>query len=358
MITIRGRNVNEIYRKAREILPTIGVRQSSRAGTVLAAPHPVMSVYERPCERVLWDASRDANPFFHLCESLWMLAGRDDSQLLNEFVQDFGERFAESGGRIHGAYGARWRRHWDGDQLSAIVARLRRDPLDRRCVISMWDPTMDLVNPDEVSHDLHQELDVVFQEPRDLPCNTHLYPRVVGNQLDLTVLCRSNDIIWGAYGANAVHFSVLQEYLAAAIGVTVGTMYQLSNNWHAYESALARHPAPQRGTDFYDHHLGYVGDAPIGVSPSPLVTNPETFLAECVAWCQDPLNEYPRYTNKFLHETATYVARVNQIRKTNKRLALGHCDAIKAPDWRLACRRWLERRLEPSWREERDGRDK
>jgi thymidylate synthase len=52
--------------------------------------------------------------------------------------------------------------------------------------------------------------------------------------LDLTVLCRSNDVVWGAYGANAVHFSVLQEYLAGRIGVDVGVMYQFSNNYHGY----------------------------------------------------------------------------------------------------------------------------
>jgi hypothetical protein len=49
--------------------------QGSRAGDVLVAPHPVMSVTSIPTERVLFDPARDANPFFHLFESLWMLAG-------------------------------------------------------------------------------------------------------------------------------------------------------------------------------------------------------------------------------------------------------------------------------------------
>ena len=31
-----------------------------------------------PCERVLLYPERNANPFFHLYESLWMLAGRND----------------------------------------------------------------------------------------------------------------------------------------------------------------------------------------------------------------------------------------------------------------------------------------
>lgn len=357
MITIRGRNVNEIYAKARALLPQVGTWQASRAGRVLAAPCPVMSVYQRSAERVLWNSGRDANPMFHLCESLWMLAGRDDSAFLDEFVSDFGSRFAEPSGRLHGAYGARWRTHYDGDQLTAIVERMRRDPLDRRCVVSMWDPTMDLVNPLDCEEDGQYAY-----EPRDIPCNTHIYPRIRerlvedsarhgSHVLDLTVCCRSNDLIWGAYGANAVHFSVLQEYLAAALKCGVGTLYQFSNNWHAYESARARYPAPVSGSFNPDFYL-----EPNEVCSVPMVTNPDTFLAECVAWCEAP-TEPRSYENKFLSATATPMAVVNQLRKTNKQAALVMCQNIEAPDWRLACCRWLERRLEPAHREERDGRD-
>ena len=52
----------------------------------------------------------------------------------------------------------------------------------------------------------------------------------------MTVCCRSNDIIWGAYGANAVHMSMLQEFMAGCIGVPVGRYYQVSDNYHAYHN--------------------------------------------------------------------------------------------------------------------------
>ena len=47
--------------------------------------------------------------------------------------------------------------------------------------------------------------------------------KIKNGRLQMTVHCRSNDIIWGTYGANAVHFSILQEYVAARIGVDLGT---------------------------------------------------------------------------------------------------------------------------------------
>lgn len=51
----------------------------------------------------------------------------------------------------------------------------------------------------------------------------------------MMVTNRSNDIVWGCYGANAVHFSYLMEYIAAGVGVPVGKYRQVSNNLHMYD---------------------------------------------------------------------------------------------------------------------------
>ena len=79
--------------------------------------------------------------------------------------------------------------------------------------------------------DAHVDLGVAS---KDIPCNTHAYFLINNGRLDMTVCNRSNDIVWGCYGANAVHFSILQEYMAALIGVPVGRYWQISNNWHLY----------------------------------------------------------------------------------------------------------------------------
>jgi hypothetical protein len=79
------------------------------------------------------------------------------------------------------------------------------------------------------------------KQGKDFPCNTAAYfSRGVDGELNMTVTNRSNDMIWGAYGANAVHFSVLQEYMAAAIDCPVGRYWQVSNNLHAYLDTFAK----------------------------------------------------------------------------------------------------------------------
>src|SRR5436190_17085324 len=133
---INARNVNDAVVKGAQLLKSSGLSQDSRAGGTLEYPEPVCTVYERPLERVLFDPIRDANPFFHLMEALWMLAGRKDVAWLARFNQRMAT-YSDDGVVFNAAYGYRWRQQFDlktandeksHDQLSAIVRLLRADP--------------------------------------------------------------------------------------------------------------------------------------------------------------------------------------------------------------------------------------
>ncbi len=212
------RNVNEALPKMLQHLEERGERTSSRAGEVIVAPTPVTTVYREPTERVLFSPLRDANPFFHLVEALWMLAGKRDVATLAHYVRRMSD-FSDDGITFHGAYGYRWRQAWVLDQLVSVIALLKEKPQSRRAVIQIWD----------CQTDLH-----TYEKMKDIPCNLIVTPWIHNQLLDLTVFCRSNDVIWGAAGTNAVQFSILQEYLAAKLGIGIGSLYQVSNNFHAY----------------------------------------------------------------------------------------------------------------------------
>lgn len=217
MRTLEVRNVHQALPLGVDLLNKYGEKRTSRNGVVYVAPWPVTTVYHCPWERVLFWPQRDANPFFHLLESMWMLAGRNDISPLVKIVKRM-QNFSDDGVTQHGAYGYRWRHWFNRDQLKEIIEILDRNKDDRRCVLQMWDAEEDL-----------------GRSGKDVPCNTTAAFQINGRgRLDLMVFCRSNDIIWGAYGANAVHFSFLLEYVAAAIGVPMGRYYQISCNWHGY----------------------------------------------------------------------------------------------------------------------------
>lgn len=348
MHTIDVRNVHEALPEGIHHLHHYGVRTESRVGDVLVSPGPVMTVYRNPTERVLFWPERDANPFFHLMEALWMLAGRQDVAWLERFNSHMWA-FSDDGIKFHGAYGFRWRNHfmedYGVDQLEYVVRLLSNNPKTRRAVIQMWDAPEDLC-VDEKTASL------------DIPCNTHIYLRVrdVGPDrrvLDMTVCCRSNDIIWGAYGANAVHFSVLQEYLAAKLGLYVGILYQLSNNYHAYVDIFEKMDSlkdeirdPHRTVD----HNPYRKGGPVHI---PLVINPETFMAELDEFMKNESTSFGGlvFENTFLNYAVVLRNVYLEYKETKDATLAIQKIATDTPsvgdqlwDFRLAAHEWMWRR--------------
>jgi len=341
---------------AMHMLETLGERESSRAGDVLVAPWPVATVYERPTERVLFHAWRDANPFFHLYESLWMLSGRNDVAPLTRFVKRMSS-FSDDGFTFNAAYGHRWRRHHMGDQLVEIGRRLRNNHQDRRCVLKIWDQEQDLWDFELIQLDE----DVITGERssyvgKDAACNVSATFQVRKGALDMTVLCRSNDILWGCYGANAVHFSMLLEYIAARVGVPVGLYRQISVNWHAYESEWSK--VTRRQKDEQNRLKKAVGDDLLmsmdpysnrACQPYPLVTVvPEFWDEDCRRFVTNDGRapsgrfKYPFFTDVALPIVQAHDAYKDGDINTAVRILLG----CKAADWRIACVEWLNRRME------------
>lgn len=342
MHVINARNVGDAYVQGMAYIARVGQRADSRNGPVLVAPTPVCTVYAEPTERVLFDERRDANPFLHLAEAIWMLVGRCDGLFLTRFAAQFAE-YVEPDGRQHGAYGHRWRHAFGFDQLDAVVERLKKNRADRQAVIQMWDARWEEGN----DHDWYGSNDLNGNW-RDRPCNTHIYLRIVGSdrfpRLDLTVCCRSNDIIWGAYGANAVHFSILQEYLAARIGVGVGMLYQISNNWHAYVDV---YNAKFGNGIFYPPNDPYRFGGGDRVWPSQLVSDPETFDGEAAMVLEKAVDLQPFNTpkNRFLSNTLAPMLGCHYFfKEEGPERALSMVDLIDAQDWRRACKEWLIRR--------------
>lgn len=315
---IKVRNVNDAVHEGFWWLKTAGVDEDSRNGPVRVAPGPVVTEYSHPRERVLFDADRDANAVFHLLESLWMLAGRNDSASLLPYNARMAA-YAEASGTIHGAYGYRWRQKFGFDQILAIVQELKAKPTSRQCVLQMWHATLDL-----------------GVDAKDRPCNTHVYFQVRDNKLQMTVCCRSNDALWGAYGANAVHFSILQELMASAIGVGVGAYTQFSNNFHAYKNVpvaakwLEQPPAPMEKE--------YPPIYPLLQSSETI----EDFFVDCRTIFNPHLPQV--WNTSFFHRVVAPLKSVYDARKLKARTWKVQLDHVVDCDWKQAFIEWASRR--------------
>lgn len=364
MIVNNARSVSEALAQGLHAIRVNGIAKPSRVGDVLVAPQPVMTVYQNPLNRVLLSPMRDANPFFHVMETLWMLAGRNDLPWLTRFNSRFAS-YSDDGGKTQpGAYGYRWRNYFGHDQLQDIILELKQNPDTRRCVLAMWDGgsrhSWFNVHTTELSEVELQPGDfyAAVGGSADVPCNTHAYFDTIDGRLNMTVCCRSNDIIWGAYGANAVHFSFLLEYLSAMTGIPMGVYRQFSNNFHLYTNVVPREELMPlaRNVEDNDPYLtkpvyGAALKAPIEPARRvPLVTDPETFdaeLQEFNAWDgYGPYDVEARFTEPFFHSVAAPMYRAYMAFKDKKgyALAIEHTLDIKDSAWQQACTEWLLRR--------------
>lgn len=373
------------------------IKRPSRYGFTFTIDEPVTITYANPLKRVLFHPVRDCNPFFHLMEAMWMLAGQNRVQPMSYFVSRiaaFSDDDLTLGeiplhgranpatdfttGFMWGAYGYRWRKWFERDQLETVIRILRKDPSTRRCVLQMWEP---------------RDLQRVLGQPdcKDVPCNTevmfscrqtkqglerrhagqHLLPREERPdrepqhdcyELDTTVINRSNDLLWGALGSNYVTFSILQEYVANSCGFAVGRYHQVSNNLHVYvdpqtglwsqkwqpEDLITDSPQDYSADDLYvrdDHYSLFVcpyDDLQACELNRQRFDNILRFLFSDPTYLTKPPDDWHDlfYVNVIYPMLVSY----HCYRTKEFDRALRYAGQIVPYDWRVACTHWLRRR--------------
>lgn len=326
MIPLNCKNVNDAYYHGMHLIRDRGILVETRNGPAFRLGEPVATRYAFPMQRVLFEATRDCNPFFHFFEALWMLQGRNDTAFVGNIVKRMNE-FSDDGKTLNGAYGYRWRVWFDYDQIRAAIDVLKKDPSSRRIYIGMWDPSTDLT-----------------VQGKDVPCNLGIKLDVFDGVLNMYVTNRSNDIIWGAYGANMVHMSMLHEYIAAATGIPIGAYEQISMDYHAYKDIFAAKMVKllERGDDWHDPYSGgrIVDPMPMdGVALGSFDKDLRKFFTngQFIDTCHYE-TDYFEYTAKPMWRS------LMAYQKKDPSLAMARAFEIKAEDWRMACCEWLARR--------------
>lgn len=366
MKVLKSRNVNEALQKGILALKDEGREVSPRGIRTLEIKCPVTTVLRYPRERVLFNPVRNVNPFFHLMESLWILAGRKDVKVLSLFNKHVNQ-FSDNGSEFHGAYGHRLRNHFldsyyirpiDGltepgmevDQFEEIIALFKKDPDTRQGVLQIYDPAYDL-----------------NIRAKDIPCNTAAYLKIRDEKLNITVCNRSNDIIWGLYGTDIVQFSMIQEYIASMLEVEVGSYTHVSDSFHAYVDR------PDYGKLLYHYLSEDICDPyeSLGVRPMAMVFNKSTWESELLEIMNHldygmGSNPYQRsilrgsFKNPFFSDLVLPMLELWFFHK--KWLEIGHPVNVADPssyfppyiidarvDWAISAINWIHRRRNSVW---------
>ena len=182
-----------------------------------------------------------------------------------------------------------------------------------------------------------------IETSKDVCCNLLICFQIQHNKLAMTVCNRSNDLLWGMLGANVVHFSFLQEYMAAKIGVAIGHYHHFTNNLHVYTER--KDWQPQKLIEASNQFMYYYEES---ASHFKLVEDPERFDKEVIEFINNAAS--PRkWEEPFLNFVAFPMCWAFRLYKNKEyRSALNAMQCVKAEDWKIAGIDWLTKRKERS----------
>ena len=156
-------------------------------------------------------------------ELLWFLRGDTNVKYLNEHGVSIWDEWADEGGDLGPVYGQQWR-SWpaaDGetiDQMSGIIAEIRRNPDSRRLIVSAW-------NPAEVGK---------MALP---PCHCLFQFYVVDGRLSCQMYQRSADVFLGV-PFNIASYALLTLMVAQVTDLQPGEFIHTLGDAHLYLNHL------------------------------------------------------------------------------------------------------------------------
>ena len=160
-----------------------------------------------------------------IVELLWFLRGESNVGFLRRHGVTIWDEWADAEGELGPVYGVQWR-SWpapDGsriDQISALLAELRRNPDSRRLVVSAWN---------------------VAEIPRMAlpPCHAFFQFHVADGRLSCQLYQRSADLFLGV-PFNIASYALLTHMVAQQCDLEVGDFVWTGGDCHLYRNHLAQ----------------------------------------------------------------------------------------------------------------------
>ena len=281
---IRARNVNDGIAKYLKVLKDCAFIEKEKQDTVICFTEPVMTVFERPAECVLFWGEHSGNPIYNLMDAVWFFAGKSvvtQEQLLN-IIKDL------------------------NSNKTAVLCLKEKDIFKK-----------------------HEEFEslFVFEIKRDT--------------LSLTVFSSSNDFWNNEFGPDVVKYGMLMSFISAFTKTKIGNLYHFSNKAYGKKENIVKHLTSLPDASCYDaYSQGVLGCQIINYS------DPSAFLRDCEYFSEDPTDARRYYYNSFFYDVAYPVAMINKIRKQKTGDGMYWADRIKAQDWKIAICDWIERKVE------------
>ena len=167
-------------------------------------------------------------------ELIWLLSGNTNIKYLTDNNVHIWDEWADKDGNLGPVYGAQWR-NFNGqgiDQIKDVIERIKKNPQDRRLIVTAWNPA---------------QIDQMALPP----CHCFFQFDVTPNgRLNCQLYQRSCDMFLGV-PFNIASYSLLTIMMAQVCGLKAGEFVHTLGNAHIYNNhfeqvklQLSRTPYP------------------------------------------------------------------------------------------------------------------
>lgn len=164
-----------------------------------------------PEERVIKTPWRNFSESYAEREWNWYLSGNRSVEELKKYAPIW-DKMHSGDNIVNSNYGWQWTRN---GQLHKCIEQLKNNPGTRQAWISIFDGK--------------EKDDYKF----DTPCTLSIGFDVKADKLNMTVLMRSNDLVYG-FCNDTYCFSKLQKMVADALKLKIGKYYHFAHDMHIY----------------------------------------------------------------------------------------------------------------------------
>ncbi|MEN0612468.1 thymidylate synthase [Klebsiella grimontii] len=323
MHVIYGETINDVIMKLLEEVLNKGVSISTRNGDAITI-YDVSMILRNPRSRHLSLAGRKNNIFSTFAEAMWVLSGDNRIKPYLNFFLPRAPKYSDDGVIWRAAYGERIYAH---GQLENVVQQFKKEGIfTRRAVISLYMP----------HRDTNESLTKVYnlEHTVDIPCNNLIHFFITPDKkLNIKIVQRSGDLIFGVSNINIFEFSLLQEIVLYILQrevdsqIKLGYLHQSITNLHIYENRIGQ------ANEIYNRKkeqiTGMINDDEIFFPPSLL--NIKSLFRDIVSFLEIIITESPHKIDTLDKETEKLkIIFIKHLVETERNLLWGYAEATLA----------------------------
>lgn len=228
---IIGDTLTDIYEKTLDKLKEAKEQESQFGDTLELINYSCC--LKNPRSRFIGTQNRAHSLRYIIGELIWYLSGEKSIERISNY-STFWNKLVDEKDEINSNYGYRvFHKLVEGkNQYQWIIKELTRDAHSRRAIMFL---------------NLFEEDYFQMHKTKDFPCTIYLHFLVRDDKLNMLTYMRSNDFIYG-FCNDVPFFTILQEMIAAELGIELGYYYHNAGSEHIYKRhfhLLNYKPAPE-----------------------------------------------------------------------------------------------------------------